>query len=129
MSTPPDSVSTALARESSQLSADRTLMAWVRTALALIGIGFSIDRLFLALRKLSPETAEERGIHPTRIVGAAFILLGVVSLVVASLQHWYIRRRIARRDFVSAPPWPVTEAVAFVTLLIGLYSLISLARD
>ncbi len=35
-------VATELARERSRQAADRTLMAWVRTALSLIGFGFGI---------------------------------------------------------------------------------------
>ena len=34
-----------LARERNRAAADRTLLAWIRTALSLIGFGFGIDRI------------------------------------------------------------------------------------
>lgn len=37
--------STELAKERNREAADRTLMAWIRTALSLIGFGFGIGKL------------------------------------------------------------------------------------
>jgi inner membrane protein YidH len=38
--------STELAREWSREAADRTLMAWIRTALGLIGFGFGVGKFY-----------------------------------------------------------------------------------
>ena len=38
------SIAIQLARERSREAAERTLMAWIRTALALIGFGFTIAK-------------------------------------------------------------------------------------
>jgi uncharacterized membrane protein YidH (DUF202 family) len=37
-------ISTELARERTRQAADRTLMAWIRTSLSLIGFGFGIAK-------------------------------------------------------------------------------------
>jgi putative membrane protein len=39
------SVANELARERNREAAERTLMAWIRTALSLIGFGFGIGKL------------------------------------------------------------------------------------
>ena len=41
-SSPDANESTQLARERNSAAADRTLMAWIRTSLSLIGFGFGI---------------------------------------------------------------------------------------
>ena len=43
--------STQLSRERNRESADRTLMAWIRTSLSLIGFGFGIDVITRGLEK------------------------------------------------------------------------------
>jgi uncharacterized membrane protein YidH (DUF202 family) len=37
-------VSTELARERNREAADRTLLAWIRTSLAMVSLGFGIER-------------------------------------------------------------------------------------
>ena len=39
------SLANELARERNREAADRTLLAWVRTSLAMISLGFGIERL------------------------------------------------------------------------------------
>ena len=68
-----------LARERSRQAADRTLMAWVRTALSLIGFGFGIanfrDIIFRAgLVRQPPEH-----FNAALVFGLSFISLGVLG--------------------------------------------------
>ena len=41
----PTSLANELARERNREAVDRTLLAWIRTSLALISFGFGIERL------------------------------------------------------------------------------------
>jgi putative membrane protein len=67
-------------------AAERTLLAWVRTALGLIGMGFVVARFGLFLRLVRPDV--DHPTHPwSAPVGVALALLGAVSAVVASEQH------------------------------------------
>ncbi len=62
-------------------AAERTLLAWQRTALALMGFGFVIERsgLFLTLAGPSQATALQRGLSLG--LGILFLLMGAaVSL-------------------------------------------------
>src|SRR5438045_2475137 len=72
-----------------RLSLERTLMAWVRTAIALIGFGFTIVQFF---ERLKGGEGANPGYWPEapRYFGLALILAGVIALLVAIWQyHWF----------------------------------------
>ena len=45
------STTNELARERNRAAADRTLMAWIRTSIAMIGFGFGVGKLSDVLEK------------------------------------------------------------------------------
>jgi putative membrane protein len=67
-------------------AAERTLLAWVRTALGLVGLGFVVAKFGLFLRVIRPEFVHVT--HPwSGAVGVALAVLGTASAAVASWQH------------------------------------------
>jgi putative membrane protein len=60
------------------------MLAWVRTATSLITFGFSIQQFFRIARADTPDTG--RLIGP-REVGLAMIIIGLVALLLATLEH------------------------------------------
>ncbi|MGD9045621.1 MAG: DUF202 domain-containing protein [Desulfobacterales bacterium] len=76
------SITNELARERNRAAADRTIMAWIRTALAMIGFGFGVGKLYDALEKANPERVTDP-LHSAQIVGEALIALGVLGLFAA----------------------------------------------
>jgi putative membrane protein len=67
-------------------AAERTLLAWQRTAIALMGFGFVVERFGLFLRMVSnqPLTPSQRGF--SLWLGVILLLLGAAVAVVAALQ-------------------------------------------
>ena len=65
------------------LAAERTLLAWVRTGLGLMGFGFVVARLGLFLRELAMQRGGEPGGSPvlSLVVGAACFWLWCFALV------------------------------------------------
>ena len=80
----PLETNTRLAFLGTFLAQERTQMAWVRTALALITFGFAIAKFFLFLNEKDAEHAPLLG---ARTVGMLMITIGIAALVVADLQH------------------------------------------
>jgi len=81
-----------------RLSVERTLMSWVRTAISLIGFGFTIVQFFDRFQNMpgvSPAT------HPyaSRYFGLALILCGVVALVISIWEYRRTLQYLWGRDF------------------------------
>jgi putative membrane protein len=67
-------------------AAERTLLAWVRTALGLVGLGFVVARFGLFLKVMRPDV--DNPTHPwSAAVGVALAVLGAIAAAVASWQH------------------------------------------
>ena len=82
----PMDVNTRLAYERTFLAHERTLMAWVRTASSLITFGFSIYKFFQLERDEGKQFAAGQVVGP-RQFSMILIVIGVVSLVMATIQH------------------------------------------
>ncbi len=91
---------TDLALTRSYLAAERTLMGWIRTALSMIGFGFTIGKLGEALQR--PELKGLLHMHMYSVRGLAdlLVILGTVSLVAACWQHW---RRVRALHALGLP--------------------------
>jgi inner membrane protein YidH len=82
-------------------AAERTLLAWSRTSLTLMGFGFLIERfgLFLHLFAGQPATVVSRDF--SFWVGIVFIVLGVAVTGFANLQFRHVVRSLKP---VEIPP-------------------------
>jgi putative membrane protein len=69
-----------------RLSIERTLMAWVRTAVSLIGFGFTIVQFFDRMQDL-PGAAPARFPGAPRYLGLMLITCGIAALVISTRQY------------------------------------------
>ncbi|CAB5088789.1 hypothetical protein D3OALGA1CA_1736 [Olavius algarvensis associated proteobacterium Delta 3] len=115
--------STDLARDRNREATDRTLMAWIRTSLSLIGFGFGASKAIEYLEKVHPDLGIDL-IRTVSLFGGAFIGLGSLGLLAALIQHRVILRRIQSPVYVYQAPWPIAEIMAGLLLLVGLIALV-----
>ena len=116
-------ISTELAKRRTRNAAERTLMAWTRTALSLIGFGFGIDKITQAI--LKAQKVPNPGIEESvRNFGMAFIGLGVLCLLVAGIAHWREIKSLERTDFKYESPFPLALMMAMLIALFGIYTLV-----
>src|SRR5436305_11259782 len=81
-----------------RLAAERTLLAWVRTGLAMMAFGFVVARFGLFLHELAPvrPDAPPRSTGLSLAFGTTFILLGVGATLWAAREHARFLRRLDR---------------------------------
>ena len=83
-------------------AAERTLLAWVRTALGLIGLGFVVARFGLFLRLLTQQADTAASHHVSPWIGVGLAVLGAIAASSASVQHQRFCRSLAPADCRSA---------------------------
>jgi putative membrane protein len=67
-------------------AAERTLLAWVRTGLGLVGMGFVVARFGLFLRLIHPNANNPEHAW-AGAVGIGLALLGALAAGMATVQH------------------------------------------
>jgi putative membrane protein len=105
------------------LASERTMLAWIRTAVSLITFGFSIQQFFRTREGL---IEHERLIGPTE-VGIAMMVIGLIALLLATFEN-----RAALRDWsvqypraAGYPPPPRSRA-QFLAGLVGVLGMLAL---
>jgi len=122
--TPPKDRGTVLAEQRTDLAllrtvnaSERTLMAWIRTALSMIGFGFSIYKFFQYL----PEEIAAGNIRrpqAPRNLGLTLIALGTLALAAAAWQHRRFLNEVGASQ--ARHVWSISFMVAMAVILIGI---------
>ena len=112
-----------LKRYSDLAANERTFLAWVRTAIAVMAFGFIIERFDLFLKVAAPQLSERQlAAHGERFAnwaGLAFIVIGIVTIVIAWLRFARTTKDIDREDEVASPGERFDFALALMIGLLG----------
>ncbi len=102
-------------------AAERTLLAWNRTAISLMAFGFVIERFGLFLQITGREEIEVFQRHISFFVGIAFILLATFLAIYSIQQHRYI---LATLRPVEIPPGYSLRLGMFTNAVIGILGIL-----
>jgi putative membrane protein len=75
-------------------AAERTLLAWTRTSLALMAFGFVIERFGLFIHIFMPKEGQSFQRDASLWVGVAFILLGAVTSLMSAIQYRHVLKTL-----------------------------------
>ena len=101
-------------------AAERTFLAWIRTGLGLMGIGFAVARFGLFLRQMGGASSTHPPLHSTGISvwsGVALVALGIV----VNLYSYSVARHISLIHELRSETWQPGQiskgAVALASVL------------
>lgn len=120
--TGPTSVVNELARERNREAADRTLLAWIRTSLAMISLGFAIERVGQVAFVMDGRLANFAPLK-TRVFGSALIVLGITATLVGMWEHRHVLAAIKTADYRYADRPAVARWMGMGLVGVGLAAL------
>lgn len=109
-----------LARQRNRDAAERTLMAWIRTALSLISFGFGLDKIIGAIDRATGSSGPRPGVVT---VAVSFIITGIVAMAAATVQHLQELRRLRLDDYRYQQGPRLAALVAALITLIGVLAM------
>lgn len=99
------------------LAAERTFLAWVRTSIAVMSLGFVVAKFGVWLRQLAGNTgarAVRQEASMSMPVGITMIAAGAIVAVLAAWRYHIINRKIETGQ-VEADRW----LIILITVIIG----------
>jgi putative membrane protein len=101
-------------------AAERTMLAWLRTGIAVMAFGFVVARFGLFLRLLRAESGAEvaHGVSP--YVGAGLVLLGVIATAGAALRYQQYVASLPLNDRPRTSDPRFVLGVSWSLVLVGL---------
>ena len=105
-------------------AAERTLLAWLRTGLTVMGLGFVVARFGLFLRLLATQPQAIHSQEPfaaSAVLGVSFVIAGATAILIATTQHQRFVSTLPREDL----PEPYNRAFAVVlSAVVGVLGLV-----
>jgi putative membrane protein len=110
---------------------ERTLLAWIRTGVALMGFGFAIARFGLFLSEIAQ--AGQVHVNHARGIGSAWfgvvlVVLGLMTNTAATVRYAQARRALDEGRSPAASP-ALAYAVGIGSVLLAIAMAIILARS
>jgi putative membrane protein len=114
-----------------RLAVERTLMAYLRTSVSLIGFGFGIVQFFDRLEQM-PGANPARFPEAARDLGLALIFCGVMAAIISVYEYRWMIRYLWSETFVSIAGlrnekmYTPLYATTIVLILIGIFAFFAL---
>ena len=102
------------------MAADRTLMAWIRTALSFYTFGFALYKILTEVHKSAAFPIHD---DAPKIYGVALIVTGTMSMIAGTIEYWLMFVQLRRIQ--NFPAMRACFLVALWMCLAGIFLTVS----
>jgi len=99
------------------LANERTFLAWIRTAIAIVGIGFLATELHFSIGNKSGVFVDLLAI----LLGGTTVLLGITLIIFSTINFIKSKKQIEKSEF-----YPKRHLALLVSILLTVISIISI---
>lgn len=103
------------------LANERTYLAWIRTSITIMGVGFLITNLHFSTTKIKINMADILA----KVIGLASIVVGIIALIITTISYFKKGNEINHQTFRFSKLMVVFLSVSLILifLVFGLYYL------
>jgi putative membrane protein len=101
------------------LANERTYLAWIRTAIAIIGVGFLVTNLHFTMRS----SLSDVGDLLANIIGIASVGLGIITITLATIVYLKKVTTINEQTFTASKKYIIALSIFIsgIAILFGVY--------
>jgi putative membrane protein len=109
------------------LANERTFLAWVRTSITIVALGFVVAKFGILLREVGRSHVQSLTARAGAVVGVALVIGGILTAVFAALKFQRIRRDIERSVVVFSPTLDIALAIVVVVagIILAIYMIVT----
>jgi putative membrane protein len=104
-------------------AAERTLLAWLRTGLTIIALGFVVSRFGLFVQLLAtqgPNVSAAGRASLSGILGVIFVVIGSVAIAASAIQHRRFTATLSQADLPAQYSRSFALVLALTVAALGL---------
>ena len=109
------------------LANERTFLSWLRTAIAIVALGFVVAKSGILLREVGSTRVHAETARAGAVVGVALVFAGILIAVLGSVRFWQIRRDIDRGVVRFTPTLDIIMAIliAVMSIVLAVYLIVT----
>jgi len=104
-------------------TAEQTLLEWIQVGLTLIGLGFALGSVISFLKS---EHYEKFIIKAVMVIGQLLILVGVISIILALMQHKQKTKCIKSKNCHYKPPIRLSWYIGIMVSILGVAAFVAI---
>ena len=104
------------------LANERTFLAWIRTAIGIMGFGFVVVKFSLFVKQVSIMLGRETAIQQkgySAIIGVILVAVGALTSLLAFINYKKVKRQIETDTYQSSPA--LITGVTFGIILVSVF--------
>ncbi len=115
----PGEISNELAKQRNHAASERTMMAWIRTALSLVGFGIGIY-------EVADKTGGAGTFRNSKLIGLAFVILGILSAIFAIRENKITHKKLMQPVFRYEDRTPLGIYIGYALIVIAAAAIVNI---